>query len=70
MEYFDIPKASDIQLVCNVTGCGSNIRVWVPNLWLLVLRSAINILNSNYCCIDIDLGDFFINFHFPAIYWQ
>jgi hypothetical protein len=31
MEYFDVPKADDIRLVYNGTGCRLNIRVWAPN---------------------------------------
>jgi hypothetical protein len=68
MEYFDVPKADAIGLVYNGTGCGLNIRVWAPNFWLPVLRSATNVLNFGYCSVDIDLGDFFLSFPLPELY--
>jgi hypothetical protein len=54
--------------VYNGTGCGLNVRVWAPNFWLPVPRSATNILNFGYCSVDIDLGDFFLNFPLPELY--
>jgi hypothetical protein len=70
MEYFDIPKADDIRPVYNGTGCGLNIRVWAPNFWLPVPRSATNVLNFGCCSVTIDLGDFFLNFPLPELYRQ
>jgi hypothetical protein len=43
MEYLNVPKADDIRLVCNGTGCGLNVRVWAPKLWLPVPKSATNL---------------------------
>jgi hypothetical protein len=41
LEFFNFPnKADNIRLVYNSTGCGLNIRVWAPNFWLPVPRSA------------------------------
>jgi hypothetical protein len=68
MEYFDVPKADDIRLVYNGTGCGLNVRVWAPKFWLPVPKSATNLLNFDYCSVDIDLGDFFLNFPLPALF--
>jgi hypothetical protein len=68
MEYFDVPKADDIRLVYNGTGCGLNVRVWAPKLWSPVPKSATNLLIFDYCSVDIDLGDFFLNFPLPALF--
>jgi hypothetical protein len=68
MEYFDVPKADDIRLVYNGTSCGLNIRAWAPNFCLPVPRSATNVLNFGYCSVNIELGDFFLNFPLPELY--
>ena len=67
-DYFEVPKGSDIRLVYNGTSCGLNVVVWAPNFWLPVPKSASRVLNYNYCSVDIDLGDCFLNFPLPKIF--
>ena len=61
-------KIADIRVVYNGTSCGLNDAVWAPNFWLATPKSAARVLNYNYCGVDIDFGDFFLNFPLPEVF--
>jgi hypothetical protein len=65
IDYFGVPKEKDIRLVYNGTSSGLNKSVWAPNFWLPTPRTASRSLNFNYCGVDVDMGDFFLNFPLP-----
>jgi hypothetical protein len=62
IDKFAVPKADDIRVVLNGTSCGLNDAVWAPNFWLPTSNTAANLLNYNYCSVDVDLGEMFYNF--------
>jgi len=68
IDYFHVPKADDIRLVLNGTSCGLNAAVWAPNFWLPTSKTAANLLNYNYCSVDVDLGEMFYNFPLPEVF--
>ena len=62
-DWFGVPKGdSDIRMVYNGTSCGLNEAVWAPNFWLPTAKSAARCLSYNYCFMDKDLGEMFLNF--------
>jgi hypothetical protein len=67
VDYFYVPKASDIRPVYNGASCGLNVSLWAPNFWLPIGRSALRVLDFGYFSVDIDLGEFFLNFPFPEL---
>ena len=68
MEVFDVPKQSDIRIVQNGTSCGLNSCVWAPNFWLPTAKTAARSLSYNYCTVDKDLGEMFLNFPLPKVF--
>jgi hypothetical protein len=70
IEYFIVPKADNVRPVYNGTSCGFNEAVWAPNFWLPTAKSATRVLDYNYCGVDIDLGDMFLNLPLPKVYRQ
>jgi hypothetical protein len=68
IDYFGVPKADDIRVVYNGASCGLNEKVWAPNFFLPTAKSASRVLNFNYCGVDIDLGEFFLNFPLPLLF--
>jgi hypothetical protein len=66
IDYFDVPKGSDdVRIVYNGTSCGLNAVTWSPRFPLPTPATAARHLNFNYCGVDIDLGEFFLNFPLP-----
>jgi hypothetical protein len=65
--YFHVPKAKDIRPVYNGKECGINDALWAPGFWLPIGRSAVRVLDFGYHSVDIDLGEFFLNFPYPEI---
>ena len=61
-QYFDVPKADDIRMVYNGSGCGLNKALWTPNFWLPTPSAAIRLLDFNYFSVDVDLGEMFLNY--------
>ena len=49
-------------MVYNGTSCGLNDCVWAPNFWMPTPQTAVRHLDFGYYMIDIDLGEFFLNF--------
>ena len=66
IDYFYVPKAQDIGPVYNGASCGVNKSLWSPPFWLPVAKSALRVLDFGYFCVDISLGEFFLNFTFPG----
>ena len=69
VDFFGIPKTidenglvTDIRMVYNGTSCGLNDCVWAPNFWMPTPQTAVRHLDFGYYIIDIDLGEFFLNF--------
>jgi hypothetical protein len=56
--------------VYNGASCGINEALWAPNVWLPTANSALRLLGFSYFSVDIDLGNFFLNFPFPEILRQ
>jgi hypothetical protein len=70
IDYFIVPKADDVRPVYNGTSCGLNEAVWAPHCWLPTAKSATRVLDYNYCGVDIDLGEMFLNFSLLKVYRQ
>jgi hypothetical protein len=68
IDYFGVPKADSIRVVYNRASCGLNQTVWAPNFWLPTAKSATRVLNFNYCGVDLDLGEMFLNFSLPLLF--
>ena len=52
-------------MVYNGTSCGLNDCVWAPNFWLPTPEMAARQLDFGCFMIDLDLGEFFLNFPLP-----
>jgi len=65
MDYFDVRKPGDIRMVYNRTTSSLTATVWAPNYWLPTARTAVRCLSYNYCTVDKDLGESFLNFPLP-----
>jgi hypothetical protein len=68
IDYFIVPKADDVRPVYNGTSWGFNTSVWAPNFWLPTAKSASRVLDYNYCGVDLDLGEMFLNFPLPKVF--
>jgi hypothetical protein len=68
IDYFGVPKADDIRVVYNGSSCGLNPTVWAPNFWLPTPKSATRVINYNYCGVDLDMGEMFLNFPLPMLF--
>jgi hypothetical protein len=67
IDYFEVPKDDNIQLVYNETSCGYNEVLYAPNFWLPTPASAARVLGYGYYMVDIDLGEMFLNFPLPFV---
>jgi hypothetical protein len=56
--------------VYNGFSCSINNALWGPNFWLPIAKLALGVLDFGYFSVDIDLGEFFLNFPFPEILWM
>jgi hypothetical protein len=70
VDYFYVPKAQDIRPVYNGASCGINEALWSPNFWLPTPKWALRVVDFGYFSVDIDLGEFFLNFPFPEVLRQ
>jgi hypothetical protein len=68
IDYFGVPKEDGIRVVYNGASCGLNEAVWAPHFWLPTPKSATRVLNYNYCGVDLDLGEMFLNFPLPMLF--
>jgi hypothetical protein len=59
IDYFYVPKDSDIHPVYNGSSCKMNQALWALNFWLPMAKSALQVLGRGYYSVDIDLGEFF-----------
>jgi hypothetical protein len=70
VDYFYVPKAKDIRPVYDGKKCGINDSLWAPGFWLPIPKSALRVLDFFYHSVDIDLGEFFLNFPLPELLRQ
>ena len=62
-DYFDVPKGiNDVRMVYNGTSCGLNDLLWAPSFWLPNTITAARLLDFSSFCVDLDLGEMFLNF--------
>ena len=70
MDYFSVPKGIDpdtgrvldIRMVYNGTSSGLNASVWAASFWMPSPNTATRQVHYGYYSIDLDLGEFFLNF--------
>jgi hypothetical protein len=56
-----LPKGDDIRMVYNGTSLGLNNALWCPSFFLPTADSAGRLLTYNSFCVDLDLGEMFLN---------
>ena len=62
-DYFSVPKGdSDIRMAYNGTLCGLNDCIFAPNFALPTPEQAALSLTPESFCVDLDLGEMFLNF--------
>lgn len=62
IEVFPVEKADDIRPVYNGTKSGLNGAVWAPSFFLPTSKSALRVMSYETFCVDMDLGEMFLNF--------
>jgi hypothetical protein len=62
IDFFDVPKGEDIRMVYNGTSSGLNDPLWAPSFFLPSADSAGRLLTFSSFCVDLDLGEMFLNF--------
>ena len=70
VDYFPVPKGIDpdtgaildVRMVYNGTSSGLNEAVWAPSFWMPSPATATRQVTYGYYLIDLDLGEFFLNF--------
>lgn len=62
IDFFAVPKGSDICLVYNGSSCGLNAATWAPNFWLPFPRTTLRLLDYGFYSVDVNLGEMFLNF--------
>ena len=62
IDVFSVQKADDIRAVYNATKSGLNDAVWAPSFFLPTSRSALRVMSYCSYCVDMDLGEMFLNF--------
>ena len=67
-DWFEVPKVivddvvMEIRMVYNGTSSGLNEALWAPNFWLPTSSTALRQLTYTSFCVDLDLGEMFLNF--------
>jgi hypothetical protein len=61
-DFFDVPKGDDIRMVCNGTSSGLNDALLAPSFYLPTADAAGRLLSHSSFCVDLDLGEMFLNF--------
>jgi hypothetical protein len=51
--------------VYNSTSCGIKMQLWAPNFWLPTAWLALRMLDFWFHVVDVNLGEFFLNFPLP-----
>ena len=65
--YFQVPKGlSDLRIVYDGTSSGLNYALWAPSFWLPTPDTALWQVTFYSYCVDIDLGEMFLNFPMDA----
>ena len=70
VDSFSVPKGMDpitghildVRMVYNGTSSGLNNAVWAPNFWMPSPATAMRQIHFGFFSIDLDLGEFFLNF--------
>ena len=65
MDVFHVDKPGDIRMIYNRTSFGLNGSVWSSSFWLSTAKTSARQLIYNYCVINKDLGEMFLNFLLP-----
>ena len=61
--YFQVPKGlSDLRMVYDGTSSGLNDALWAPAFWMPTPDTALRQVSYYTYCVDIDLGEMFLNF--------
>jgi hypothetical protein len=61
-DFFDVPKGDDIRMVCHGTSSGFNDALWAPSFSLPTADAAGRLLSHSSFCVNLDLGEMFLNF--------
>jgi hypothetical protein len=61
-DFFDVPKGDDVRMVYNGTSLGLNDALWAPLFYLPTADAAGRLLSFSSFCVDLDLGEMFLNF--------
>jgi hypothetical protein len=61
-DFFDVPKGEDIRIVYNGTRSGLNDALWAPSFFLPTTNTAARVMSFYTYCVDLDLGEMFLNF--------
>ena len=61
-DFFDVPKGEDIRIVYNGTRSGLNDALWAPSFFLPTANTAARVMSFYTYCVDLDLGEMFLNF--------
>ena len=65
--YFQVPKGtSDLRIVYDGTSSGLNDSLWAPSFWMPTPDTAMRQISFYSFCVDIDLGEMFLNFPMDA----
>ena len=69
MDILDVPKTGkDMRIIYNDTSCGLNAAVWALKFWFPMAKTAVRALSYNYCGLDKNLGEIFLNFPLPEVF--
>ena len=61
--YFQVPKGpADLRMVYDGTSSGLNDALWAPSFWMPTPDTALRQVSFYTYCVDIDLGEMFLNF--------
>jgi hypothetical protein len=60
--FFPVPKKDDIRIVYDGSVSGLNSSLWCPSFWLPTADSALRLVSYYSFMVDLDLGEFFLNF--------
>jgi len=63
IRYFPVPKGQDdIRIVYDGTEGGLSVALWAPSFYLPNGNSALRNMDFDTFCVDLDLGEMFLNF--------
>ena len=69
--FFGVPKSDDdTRIVYDGTSVGINGVVWAPPFFLPTSKILMQLIESNTCQLDMDIGETFLNFPFDTRVWK